>query len=385
LDKEKSIKIKDWGQLIDARFIERPNRFVVMARLSSGDVVRAFLPNPGRLHELLFPGSPLLLMPNSDPDRSTSHTVMSVEREGKPVFLHTHYTNNVAGTLIERGLVPGLNGATITRSEVPLGRSRFDFLLEKDGSPLYLEVKSCTLFGNRVAMFPDAVTERGRRHLIELAGLSENGVQAAVMFVVHTPEVDWFMPDYHTDLAFSRTFLDVKDRVPVIPLSVEWTAELKLRQRVRRLEVPWGHIETEAKDRGAYLLLVRVDRDRRVTVGRLGSLTFKAGWHVYVGSAMKALSARIERHKRRRKKMHWHVDWLRDVADRVEALPIRTSKRIECGLSRDMAGLFDRGPIGFGSSDCGCDAHLFFSRTDPLDAPAFHDVLQKYRMGRPDY
>ena len=70
---------------------------------------------------------------------------------------------------------------------------------------MFLEVKSCTLVGKKVAMFPDAITERGARHLRELADLSRNGSKTAVLFIVHWPLAEVFMPDYHTDLNFTRT------------------------------------------------------------------------------------------------------------------------------------------------------------------------------------
>jgi len=78
------------------------------------------------------------------------------------------------------------------------------------GDPFVLEVKSCTLFGNSIAMFPDAVTVRGRRHIEELAALAVRGTAGGVVFLVHTPRVRYFLPDYHTDLTFARTFLNVK-------------------------------------------------------------------------------------------------------------------------------------------------------------------------------
>ncbi|MFH1569608.1 MAG: DNA/RNA nuclease SfsA, partial [Gemmatimonadota bacterium] len=201
-------------RLLPAEYLDRPSRFLVHCRLEDGQRVRAFLPNPGRMWELLLPGARLQVVEvpagAGAGGRRTRFTAVAVERAGAPVLLDTPRTTRVARHLIESGLVPGLEGATIAGAEVAVGRSRFDFLLRQGRREAYLEVKSCTLFGNRVAMFPDAVTERGRRHLAELAHLGERGTRPAVLFVVHSWDVDWFMPDYHTDLEFSRAFLEVR-------------------------------------------------------------------------------------------------------------------------------------------------------------------------------
>jgi sugar fermentation stimulation protein A len=106
---------------VQARFIARPNRFVVTADLD-GRRVRAYLPNPGRLMEILFPGTRLWLEPSAVPGRRLKLTCVAAE----------------------------------LGREVRSGRRRFDFLLEVDGEKMFLEVKSCTLLGGRAAMFPDA-------------------------------------------------------------------------------------------------------------------------------------------------------------------------------------------------------------------------------------
>jgi len=368
-----------------AAFIARPNRFLVRCESRERGIVEAFLPNPGRLRELLLPGATLYVT-EADPGagkRKTQYTAVAVERDGAPVFLHTHLTNAVARDLIERRRVPTLEDAAIVRSEVTVGRSRFDFLLRDPAGDVFLEVKSCTLFGNGVAMFPDAVTERGRRHVLELAELARQGTRAVVLFVVHSPKPRCFMPDYHTDLAFSQALLAVRHHVRVLPVAVRWNRDLTRTSRTRLLEIPWEHIEREARDRGSYLLLLRLGHDRTVDVGRLGRLRFRAGYYVYAGSAMANLSARIARHRRQRKKRRWHIDYLRPFASAFDALPIRSSQREECAVAAAVGAVLEPGPKGFGCSDCACRTHLFHSPVDPLDRREFHDVLERFRMRRP--
>lgn len=375
----------DFGPLITARFVERPNRFLVVCDVPEKGRLRAFMPNPGRMWELLLPDAELLLAecPTVQPGRKTRFTVVAVMRDGAPVFLHTSANNAVARALIEARSIPGLGDARVVRSEVTVGRSRFDFLLEEQEHPLYLEVKSCTLFGNGVAMFPDAVTERGRRHLEELARLADEGRRAAVLFLVHTPRVDWFMPDVHTDPAFAETLVAVRDRIWILPVSLDWTRRLTLRGAPQLLRIPWDHIEARLVDRGAYLLVLRLPRGRVLDVGSLGRTSFLPGYYVYAGSAMRNLAARMARHTRLRKTKRWHIDFLRAAATECLALPIRTPHRIEVPLAEALGALFEPGPAGFGASDSPLDTHLYHSPTHPLDLPSFHAVLERFRMERP--
>jgi sugar fermentation stimulation protein A len=124
-------------------------------------------------------------------------------------------------------------------------------------------------------------------------------------------------------------------------------------------------------------------RGRRLTIGALGEKEFAPGYYVYVGSAMQGLSARLARHGRRRKRLHWHIDYLRQHASKFVALPIRSAVRQECDIARAMADRFPAGPVGFGCSDCACPTHLFSPRGDPLRDPAFHHLLQHFRMTPP--
>ena len=367
---------------LQARFLRRPNRFLIHCQ-RKGRILSAFLPNPGRLQELLLPGCNIHLVREEKPsNRKTRYTAVAVDRDGQPIMLHTHRTNEVARYLLQERKIPGLEHARMVRSEIRVGRSRFDFLLEEGGKAILLEVKSCTLVGERVAMFPDAVTERGARHLRELAKISEEGIRAVVLFVVHWPFAQTFMPDFHTDLNFSQTLLHVRDRVEVIPVSVRWEKDLSLSSDVKVLEVPWTTIEKEAKDHGSYLLILNLKRDRKIDVGKLGKVLFRKGFYIYVGSAMANLSKRMERHRRLRKRHHWHIDELRAVAEFGSALAIRSSDRVECEVAKAMSEIAEWSVPRFGSTDCSCDSHLFGTSGDPLHLGNFHELLQYFRMDR---
>lgn len=369
-----------------ATFVERPNRFVVACRLETGAQVGAYLPNPGRLRELLLPGAALTLLEHEPPAAGSmklAFTAVAVEREGRPVMLHTHRTNDAARHLIETGRVPGLETARVVAAEHRVGRSRFDFLLEHDGAPVLLEVKSCTQFGRRVAMFPDAVTARGARHVRELAELARGGTRTAVLFVVQWPEATIFVPDYHTDLDFAAALLEARAHVQVIALGVGWAPDLALEPEARALEIPWALVEREARDRGSYLLLLELGEAATIEVRGLGPVCFAPGFYVYVGSAMAGLGPRIARHRRRaRKRFHWHVDFLRDRAALVDAIPIRAAERLECELAAAARALAGWAVPGFGASDCGCGGHLFGFVADPRRTAPFQALLQRFRMDR---
>jgi sugar fermentation stimulation protein A len=374
--------LRPFKETLRAVFVARPNRFLVLCDVAN-QRVKAYLPNPGRLQELLLPETVLHLVGTpSTPSRKTSFTVVAVEREGRPIMLHTHRTNDVARYLLEQGKIAGLAGAEVVRPEVAVGHSRFDFLLKDSLGDIYLEVKSCTLVSRRLAMFPDAVTARGARHLLELEKLSRKGSRAAVLFIVHWPDVEFFMPDYHTDLLFAETLLKVRNHIQVIPVSVEWQADLSLSHEVKLLRVPWDYLEREAEDRGSYLLILHVRDDVAMTVGSLGRVSLRKGFYIYVGSAMANLTRRLERHLRMRKQHHWHIDVLRDVAEVHALLPIRSSTRLECDIAKAMSTLADWTIPDFGSSDCRCPTHLFAMKEDPLLGRAFHDLLQYFRMDR---
>lgn len=375
-------KVPFFSNVVEARFVRRLNRFAVECSLDD-NMIQAHLPNPGRLWELLLPGKTVFLTAHdASQGRSTGYTAVAVERNGVPVLLHTQMANTVVKTLLEQNKVPGLENAEIIRQEAPFGKSRFDFLLRKGDETIVLEVKSCTLFGKHMAMFPDAITARGRKHLLKLADLASEGMTCRVIFLVHAPHARYFLPDYHTDISFSRTFLDVRDTVLFMALGVTWNKDLSLGEAAREIEIPWHFIGREAEDRGSYLLILHISDDLEISVGRLGPMSFPTGYYLYVGSAKTNLTKRMERHIRKRKTFFWHIDYLRDRADTCVALPIRSSVFLEHEIAHAISGMAGWSIPGFGSSDCSCPTHLFAMRENPIQCPAFIDFLQHFRMDR---
>jgi sugar fermentation stimulation protein A len=367
--------------LHEAVFCGRPNRFVVECEVD-GQETLASLPNPGRLLELFRPGVRLMVTEPASEKAKLPYKVVGVYRDGTPIMLDTHRANDAVGFCLENKLFPGLEGATVKRREVTWHRSRFDFLLEEDGREIYLEVKSCTLFAGTVAMFPDAITARGRKHILELAELADRGCRTMVLFLVQWSKADFFLPDYHTDLAFSEAMMAVKDRVDIRPYGIGWTEKLTIGTKPRLLPIPWHLVEREGRDGGCYLILLHNVDDQEITVGKLGAIKFSSGFYVYVGSARQHLEARINRHRRLRKNHHWHTDYLRNQTQFIQAFPIRTADDLECNVAQSLSLLCDRSIARFGCSDCSCDSHLFAFDDDPRQSKAFVDLLLRFRMER---
>jgi sugar fermentation stimulation protein A len=204
------------GPLREARFLERPNRFVVQARLGNGHRVIAHLADPGRLRELLLPGRRLWLRHAREPHRKTRWSAALVESPDSSscVSLDTGLPNRLVGRALEEGALEELEGWRLERREYTIGTSRFDFLLQRRRGGhgprrMALEVKSVTLVEGRVGLFPDAVTARGTRHVRELTALRRSGDwAAAVLFVLQRPDADRIMPDARIDPDFARALAE---------------------------------------------------------------------------------------------------------------------------------------------------------------------------------
>jgi sugar fermentation stimulation protein A len=138
-------------------------------------------------------------------------------------------------------------------------------------------------------------------------------------------------------------------------------------------------IVIDSRAGGSYILLIEIPRGVRMRVGALGPLKFTQGFYAYCGSALGGLAARINRHLRREKKVKWHVDHLLKKGRVRTVLYAVTNERLECQLAKGLGYAFNYYP-GFGSSDCHCPSHLFFSEELPIlqekAAVVFKGLLQ---------
>ncbi len=122
-----------------------------------------------------------------------------------------------------------------------------------------------------------------------------------------------------------------------------------------------------AKIRGTYALVIYVPRAQPIQIGALGTFAFPRGWYLYIGSALNGLDARIARHRRREKKLHWHIDYLLQHARVVDVWIDAGGRRLECAWAQTALGLPKTKVVAprFGSSDCHCAAHLVCFPTRP--------------------
>lgn len=362
-------------------FEARINRFTIRGSIE-GKQVLAYLANPGRLWEILLPGRRLYLKPSSNQGK-LSYTVIAAEIQGTPVLLQTHLTNFYVEKWLSHRLIPGLEEYSPIKRELKFGSSRFDFLLQSPSEFMVLEVKTCTLFAHHLAFFPDAVSLRAQRHLFKLASLAQQpGWRAAVLFVIWWPQARYFLPEFHTDWKFASIMLAVRDKVNFLAIAAGLNNQLEPEvSLIRRLNIPWPVLEEEAVDRGAYILICRVSTNVRISIGKIGIIQFQPGYYLYVGSALKNLNSRLNRHQRSPKNLFWHIDYFLQNAKLIQILPIRTPADLECEIASELNQIASPVP-GFGASDCHCPSHLFFLTVDPRQFPPFIEILRKYRYYR---
>jgi len=123
---------------------------------------------------------------------------------------------------------------------------------------------------------------------------------------------------------------------------------------------------------GIYHLLIHLPQNTKISVGKLGCSHFPAGYYVYTGSALGGLGSRIARHRRREKRLHWHIDYLLQHGNIIDAITHGTKKRLECRFNRHILSLPDSRILvkGFGSSDCKCKSHLVYFEEKPAMEPS---------------
>ncbi len=194
-----------YTQVIEGRFCRRPNRFIAVVEIE-GQEETVHVKNTGRCRELLVPGVRVFLAVSDNPARKTRYDLVGVEKQRESGPLTINMDSQAPNAAVEEwlqggGLFP--DGAVIRR-EVTHGGSRFDFYVEHGEKRAFLEVKGVTLEQDGVALFPDAPTERGVKHLRELAACVAEGFDAYVLFVIQMKEMRVLRPNDSTHPAFGE-------------------------------------------------------------------------------------------------------------------------------------------------------------------------------------
>lgn len=195
-------------------FLERPNRFIARVQLDNSHIVIVHVANTGRCSELLIPGVAVILAWfKENTKRKTPATLVAVYKDNQWINIDSQAPNKLVGEYLNQGnLLPGIPGPyNRLRKEVTLGDSRFDFAFHGvDDKPVWVEVKGVTLKEGHKALFPDAPTLRGLRHIKELTQLSEEA-RGVVLFVLQMQNIKSFSPNKKTQPAFAAELLRAQE------------------------------------------------------------------------------------------------------------------------------------------------------------------------------
>ena len=214
-----------------AKFIDRPNRFIAHVELD-GSVETVHVKNTGRCRELLVPGCTVYLEKGTNPNRKTAYDLIAVEKGSSLINMDAQAPNKVfAEWAAAGGFLPDV---TAIRPEYAYGGSRLDFCIETKERLHLVEVKGVTLEENGNALFPDAPTERGVRHLHELMRAVEEGHRATAFFVIQMADVLDFAPNDTTHPAFGEALREAAAHgVRVLAYDCDVTPDsLKIRREV---------------------------------------------------------------------------------------------------------------------------------------------------------
>ena len=195
----------NYPSTVTASFISRPNRFIAKVELD-GRMETVHIKNTGRCKELLIPGAKVVLVPSDNPARKTPYDLIGVYSRGMLLNMDSQAPNAAA----REYLAKQYPFATI-KSEYRHGDSRLDFYIERQGEkPIFAEVKGVTLFDGDTAMFPDAPTERGVKHIRHLISCVESGAEALMLFIVQMKGVSRLVPNDATHPQFGAALRDAK-------------------------------------------------------------------------------------------------------------------------------------------------------------------------------
>ncbi|ACL77761.1 DNA/RNA nuclease SfsA [Ruminiclostridium cellulolyticum] len=181
-------------------FIERPNRFIAHVEIDSVTEI-CHVKNTGRCKELLIPGTVVYIQKSDNPKRKTGFDLISVIKGSRHINMDSQAPNKLVQEWMEKGNL--FSGITLVKAESRYKNSRFDFYVETKEDKIFIEVKGVTLEENNIAMFPDAPTERGVRHIKELCDSLHDGYKAYIIFVIQMKDVDYFIPNETTHREFS--------------------------------------------------------------------------------------------------------------------------------------------------------------------------------------
>ncbi len=214
LKRKKEYKGYALPELISGSLIKRYKRFLADVELEDNNVVTAHCPNSGSMKGCATPGSRVFLSRSNNPKRKLSFTWELLETPDSLVGINTQVPNKLVKEAIENNLVSELGGYDKVKPEIKTSaHTRLDLLLENDKKEkCYVEIKNCTLAKNGKAMFPDAVTVRGKKHLLELEKLVALGHRGVIFFLIQRMDIKSFTPAGAIDPEYANTLKKVAAR-----------------------------------------------------------------------------------------------------------------------------------------------------------------------------
>lgn len=196
--------MKFHNPLVHGYFIERYNRFLVNIRLDDGTVVQAHCPNSGSLKSCLIPEAEVYLSYFGETERKTKYTWEMINISDHWVGINTNHANVLALEILQQKLIPTLSEFEFFQTEQNFHDSRLDILAIGQNQQCFIEVKNVTLREGDFGMFPDAVTQRGQKHLETLIQAKKNGYKAVMLFIVQRTDVNQFKPANKIDPIYTQ-------------------------------------------------------------------------------------------------------------------------------------------------------------------------------------
>jgi len=194
-----------WPRLIEGVLIKRYKRFMADVKLRNNHVVTAHCPNSGTMKACCEPGRTVYLTRHNKPSRRLKYTWEMIDMGASLVGVNTIVPNRLTKAAVLAGEIPELADYETVRSEVKYGKnSRIDLLLEDGEKRCFVEVKNCTLVVEGLACFPDAVTSRGLKHLVELQEQVKQGDRSVMFYLIQRMDADRFEPADHIDPAYGQ-------------------------------------------------------------------------------------------------------------------------------------------------------------------------------------
>lgn len=228
--------------LRQGKLLKRYKRFLADIELENGEIVTAHCPNPGAMLGLKEPGIPAYVSPAENPNRKLKYTLELVQPEKDLVGINTGNPNKIMKAVLEDRKIPELAEYENVRAEVKYGKnSRIDFLLTQEGLPdCYVEVKNVHLCRNKnLAEFPDSVTKRGSKHLMELADMVKAGHRAIMFYLVQRNDCEDFTIASDIDPAYAENFrYAVQAGVEILIYNCDITTESICLNKKMTLKIP---------------------------------------------------------------------------------------------------------------------------------------------------